>query len=93
MAAGALAGITCWAVSFPPDVVKTRIQCADRYAFEARFFDGGFWNVAAKVAKKEGFKGFFNGFSAIAGRALIANALGFWVWEASRQMITIDLKY
>lgn len=93
MAAGALAGTTCWAASFPPDVVKTRIQCAERYAFKSRFFDGGFWTVFAQVAKKEGFKGFFNGFSAIVGRAMIANALGFWVWEASRKMISIDFKY
>lgn len=91
MAAGAIAGVTCWAVSFPPDVVKTRIQCAERYSFKSKFFDGGFYTVARDVAKSQGVKGFFNGFNAIVGRAVIANALGFWVWEISREMIQFQI--
>jgi hypothetical protein len=52
MVAGAMAGTFCWFVSFPPDVVKTRLQCATRFAYPTKFYDGGFWHVFDVVLRE-----------------------------------------
>ena len=89
MTAGGLAGLACWFVSFPPDVVKTMIQCNDRHFYKSTLFDGGFITASRVVYKEKGIGGFFNGFSAITGRALVANSIGFGVWELSRTLINL----
>lgn len=38
----------------------------------------------------QGVYGYFKGFSAVTGRAVGANAIGFWAWETSKQHISLD---
>ena len=82
-----MAGMSCWFFSFPPDVVKTKVQVAPKNRYPVTFMDGGFWHVTRLVYRTHGVLGFFNGFSAITGRALVANALGFYTWELCRKNI------
>ena len=49
-------------------------------------FDGGICEVAKDIYTHGGFRGFFKGFNAILGRAIIGNAFGFWGWETSKQI-------
>lgn len=53
MISGGVAGLICWLISFPPDVVKTQIQCMPRNHFKAILYDGGFLFVSKKVYKEQ----------------------------------------
>jgi solute carrier family 25 (mitochondrial carnitine/acylcarnitine transporter), member 20/29 len=62
---GGLAGVLSWALTYPIDVLKTRIQ-SDKFN-----------NLHHAISKKSLFKGFIPCIS----RALIVNSLGFYVYE------------
>ena len=71
-------------------IVKTKIQCENYGFYKRRFFDGGALEVASEIYKSNGIRGFFLGFNAIMGRAIFGNAFGFWGWETSKQLISLD---
>src|SRR5690606_11744535 len=55
--AGGLAGISCWTVSYPQDVVlnRLRVQPIDRPPlYRARYYDGGYWECTMQLMRKEG---------------------------------------
>ncbi len=47
--------------------------------------DGGFINCGKDIYKKDGFIGFWRGFSACSTRAIYANAIGFMAYEKARE--------
>lgn len=90
MVCGGIAGFNAWLFSYGADIVKTKIQCENYGFYKRRFFDGGAIEVARQIYKANGIRGFFLGFNAIMGRAIIGNAFGFWGWETSKQLISLD---
>lgn len=75
IAAGGLAGCAFWTVSYPMDILKTRIQTAPqgRYA--------GLVDCAKHVFRKNGFTAFYRGFAPCFARAFPANAVTFLAYE------------
>lgn len=90
MVCGGIAGFHAWFFSYGADIVKTKLQVNNRGHYKTTFFDGGAWEVTKEIYKTEGVKGFFRGFNAITGRAVIGNAFGFWGWETSKKIIKLD---
>ena len=81
---GGCAGFGCWLFSYPQDCVKTRIQCNDIGHYKSVFGDGGTFNAHKDIWKSLGPRGFWVGFSAVCGRAIIGNSFGFLFWEVSK---------
>jgi Mitochondrial carrier protein len=89
MACGGFAGLNAWAASYAADTIKTRIQCENYKFYKSWMFDGGICEVAKTIYAHSGIRGFFKGFNAILGRAIIGNAFGFWGWETSRKIFRV----
>ena len=84
---GGIAGLLSWVVSYPQDVVKTKIQCdvTNMYKRHKYFNDSGIIDCWKKIIKNEGFSGFWKGFSACALRATFAEAVTFSVYDSFRK--------
>lgn len=90
MVCGGLAGFNAWLFSYGADIIKTKIQCHNLGYYRSHYYDGGTWTIAKEIYRTDGLLGFMKGFNAITGRAVIGNALGFWGWETSRKLISLD---
>lgn len=84
--AGGLAGMLCWFVSYPQDIIKTRLQLNSYYKRNSRF-DGGFTKCARDIYKTDGWNGFFRGLTPCLIRAYVANAIGFYIYEEVKSVI------
>jgi hypothetical protein len=73
--AGGIAGAFAWAVVFPWDVVKTRIQVVDEPQTARQ--------VAKVVYQQHGVRGFYQGLVACSIRALIVHAVRFSAFEVA----------
>lgn len=74
--AGGLAGVAQWVVTYPVDVVKTRIQ-----ASAAGGPGGGWMPTAMRIYREGGLMIFYRGVSASCVRALPLHATIFLVYE------------
>ena len=79
--AGGMAGVANWAVSIPPDVLKSRLQAAPEGMYK------GMGDVFFKLIKEEGPQGLFKGFVPIMARAFPANAACFFGAELSYKFL------
>jgi solute carrier family 25 carnitine/acylcarnitine transporter 20/29 len=74
---GSVAGVACWTLSYPQDVVKSHVQLR-----------GGSLTAGASITRslfaREGARGFWRGYSAAATRAIPANGAGFLAYECVR---------
>lgn len=90
LASGGFAGLMCWVFSYPQDVIKTNLQCDNgldgNRKFKPRFKDGGVIACMNHIWKEKGMMGFWNGFSACAMRAVLANAVGFFAYEQAKSL-------
>ena len=68
---GGLSGFLSWFFTYPIDTIKTRIQSDDTMTIKKAIRIGKFWG----------------GFTACASRCIIVNALGFYVYESSIEII------
>jgi solute carrier family 25 carnitine/acylcarnitine transporter 20/29 len=83
--AGALAVLSSWVISYPQDVIKTRIQCSRK-------------KTKIKEAMREiysirGLKGFWKGLSPCIMRAVITGAVRFVSYEKCQEFLSGSEKY
>ena len=76
---GGMAGVMCWTLSYPQDVVKTSMQVRS-----GPFSAGA--SAAAGIWAREGMRGFWKGYSAAVMRAIPANGAGFLAYEQVRSI-------
>lgn len=79
MLAGAFAASTAWAVGYPADLIKTRIQAG---------LGGGILSTARDIINESGMRGLYSGFSLKLFRAIPASAVGFLTYETASKFLT-----
>ncbi len=91
--AGGFAGCVCWTVSYPQDVVKSRLQLQPLgsprlYVPISRALpDGGFVHCFRSIVQREGPRALWKGFSPCLLRAFPANAAGFATYEKAKSLL------
>lgn len=73
--AGSFAGVSYWALPFPADTVKSKLQTDARYAGRP------FLEVFRSVVREEGVQGLYRGLTITCLRAAPAHALLFYAYE------------
>lgn len=80
MISGAVGGIVLWAVIFPADVIKSRIQIYN--------LPGGLLSVGSDIIRKEGPLALYNGLKPTLIRTIPATAVLFVVFEYTKKIMT-----
>jgi len=78
---GSWAGVAYWAVPFPADTVKSKIQT------DLRFKGQSFMQVFRTVLKEEGPGGLYRGCSITCARAIPSHALIFYFYEVANRFL------
>jgi solute carrier family 25 carnitine/acylcarnitine transporter 20/29 len=81
MVAGGFAGMACWGVSIPPDVLKSRYQTAPEGKYSSVL------HVYQTLIKEEGYGALFTGFRPAMIRAFPANAACFLGMEVAKSAL------
>mmetsp|Transcript_12852 Transcript_12852/g.23653 ORF Transcript_12852/g.23653 Transcript_12852/m.23653 type:complete len:296 (-) Transcript_12852:167-1054(-) len=79
MLAGAFAATTAWAVGYPFDLIKTRIQAGS---------GKGIFATAKDLVNESGGRGLYKGFTLKLFRAIPASAIGFLTYETAAKFLT-----
>ncbi|KAK3908862.1 Mitochondrial ornithine transporter 1 [Frankliniella fusca] len=79
MAAGGVGGMSFWLVTFPADVVKSRIQVSN--------LTGNLYTVGLDIFKKEGVGALYNGLRPTLLRTFPATATLFLTYEYSKKIM------
>ena len=82
LSAGGFAGMACWSVSIPADVIKSRYQTAPEGKYN------GLYDVYKTLIKEEGYAGLVRGMQPALIRAFPANAACFFGMELSKSMLS-----
>lgn len=80
MMAGAFAATTAWAVGYPFDLIKTRIQAGPG--------SRGVLATAKDIISQSGTRGLYKGFALKLLRAIPASAIGFLTYETAAKSLT-----
>lgn len=88
--AGAVAGFTCWVVGYPFDTVKSIYQGGTFNKPISVRSSGEFRQICSVIYQRAGVRGFYLGLGSIMGRAILGNAVGFYVWNISRKFIKLE---
>ena len=83
---GAFASLMMWGVTYPMDIIKTRMQAnLTRPPFQFRYFHPqskkGIWKEATKIYKKSGIKGFYRGLAPCLCRSIPVGGASILVYE------------
>ena len=84
--AGGLSGSLSWAMVYPMDVIKTRIQTSPLHTKQLQ--DRSIWYVGNQIIKEGGVQSLFRGFSVTVVRAFPVNAIIFPVYEFTLSRLT-----
>jgi len=79
LSAGGIAGVSCWTISIPADVLKSRYQTAPPGMYNSLF------DVYRHLMKEEGPMGLFKGMRPALIRAFPANAACFFGMEIAKE--------
>jgi solute carrier family 25 carnitine/acylcarnitine transporter 20/29 len=79
--AGGSAGVLCWILSYPFDMVKSRIQAVPDPPYPGHDRYRGVWDCTVKSCKSEGYRVLFRGLNAAIVRAFPVNAVTFFTYE------------
>lgn len=82
LSAGGLAGMACWGVSIPADVIKSRYQTAPEGKYS------GLYDVYKTLIKEEGYGGLVRGMQPALIRAFPANAACFFGMELTKSLLS-----
>lgn len=82
LTAGGLAGMACWSIAIPPDVLKSRFQTAPEGTYS------GLLDVYRELVKKEGYGALFTGIRPAMIRAFPANAACFFGMEIAKSFLS-----
>lgn len=82
LTAGGLAGMACWGISIPADVIKSRYQTAPEGKYS------GMYDVYKTLIKEEGYGGLVKGMQPALIRAFPANAACFFGMEVSKSLLS-----
>jgi solute carrier family 25 carnitine/acylcarnitine transporter 20/29 len=82
MVAGGFAGMACWGVSIPPDVLKSRYQTAPEGKYSSVL------QVYHTLVKEEGYGALLTGFRPAMIRAFPANAACFLAMEVAKNALS-----
>jgi solute carrier family 25 carnitine/acylcarnitine transporter 20/29 len=82
LCAGGLAGMACWTVAIPADVLKSRYQTAPEGMYKS------FGDVFVKLMREEGPSALFTGIRPAMIRAFPANAACFFGMEVAREALS-----
>ena len=78
---GSAAGVAYWAVPFPADTVKSKIQT------DSRFQNASFSSVFKTIVKEEGLAGLYRGCAITCIRAIPSHALVFYFYEVADRFL------
>lgn len=70
--AGGVAGSLSWAIVYPIDLIKSRIQALPLDCIKS---DRSIWNIGNKIIEKQGWKALYRGFGITVVRAFPVNAV------------------
>lgn len=87
MVAGGIAGVSYTCLTYPFDIIKTRLQCEDKAKYpEHRWVkDGGIVSCAKLMWRTEGMRGFWRGLSPSALRSVLTESVHFFIYEKTKK--------
>lgn len=80
MVAGSVGGMILWAVIFPADVIKSRVQINN--------VETPMWKMGLEISRTEGITALYNGLKPTLIRTIPATAVLFAVYEYSKKAMT-----
>jgi solute carrier family 25 (mitochondrial carnitine/acylcarnitine transporter), member 20/29 len=85
LTAGAAGGFMYWVLCYPLDIVKTLVQTDALEPSKRRY--QGMLHAARSLYAKEGLKGFTTGMTPALARSVPANAVGFLLYEVTKDAL------
>lgn len=85
--AGGSAGVLCWIISYPFDMIKSRVQAVPDYPTPGYDLYKGVWDCTVKSCKTEGYSVLFRGLNAAIVRAFPVNAMTFFTYEMTMKIL------
>ena len=84
MAAGGIAGSLSWAIVYPIDVIKSRVQALP---YSTRRHEQSILNISRQIVLQHGVGGLFRGFSIAVFRAFPVNSIIFPTYEVTLKIL------
>jgi solute carrier family 25 carnitine/acylcarnitine transporter 20/29 len=95
--AGGGCSVVAWALVFPLDVLKSRVQSGEAYRLDGTGSTAGVrytkeslsvFKCASEIMREQGFKGFYAGFYAGIARTIVANGVAMVIYDYVRKSLS-----